>query len=91
MSPEARAWAEARGARLSATAELHTLAAGPAGPPLLVDLRAVDAAWPLVGEDRIGGTRAWGPLVGVALDRAALARLGVAAGDRIRLGGRISP
>jgi len=88
MEASARAWAEARGAQLSATVELRTLLSGPSGPPLLVDLRAVDGAWPLVGEAVVSGAPAHGPLHGIAVDRAAAARFGVGPGGTVRLGGR---
>jgi putative ABC transport system permease protein len=48
--PEAaRTWLIGRGARLSDILELRTLLVAPSGERSLVELKAVDPAWPLVG------------------------------------------
>lgn len=84
MSTEAQAWAEARGARLSARAERRALLTGPSIAVLLVDLRTIDTAWPLVGEALLAGTSARRPLGGIAIDRTAAVRLGVVACGSVR-------
>jgi putative ABC transport system permease protein len=87
--PEAlRGWLAARGARLSAVVNLRTLAVAADGERLLVELKAVDAAYPLVGAailDPPGGLQ---PALagGAVVDRLVLQRLGLRDGDTIRLG-----
>jgi putative ABC transport system permease protein len=44
-----RSWLIGRGARLSDIAELRTLLVAPSGERTLVELKAADAAWPMVG------------------------------------------
>jgi putative ABC transport system permease protein len=43
------AWLIARGARTSNILDLRTLLVAPSGERMLVELKAVDPAWPLVG------------------------------------------
>jgi len=81
-----RDWLRARGARLSDVVSMRSMAVAPDGARLLVELKAVDAAWPLIGAARVsaGGTLRVGALAG---ERLVLERLGVAAGSRLTLGG----
>ena len=82
------AWLRARGGRVSQIVSLRTLAVAPSGERLLVELKAVDRAYPLTGAPVLDPAM---PL-GRALDRGAVAdplilqRLGLHAGDRVRLG-----
>jgi putative ABC transport system permease protein len=87
-APEAaRAWLEARGARMSDVVLMRAMVvAAEGGERTLVELKAVDGAYPLLGtlvldpaEARLGPGR-------VALDRLVAERLGLAAGDRVRIG-----
>lgn len=92
---EELAWLAAHSRRLSATAELRTMARNSARPAerRLVELKAVDAAYPLYGRlESAPPLRAeaafarrdghWGALV----DPGLLARLGLAVGDRLSIG-----
>lgn len=94
---ETLTWLGQRG-RLASTTEMRAMArpAKPAGSgtrPVLVELKAVDAAYPLYGamtlapamplaealEEREG-------VFGAAVDSGVLHRLGIALGDRVRIG-----
>lgn len=93
-SPEEAEWLRANSAAFSETAELRTMARNPADPALrrLVELKAVDEAYPLHGTletEPAGGTGLlaereghWGAIV----DPALLDRLGLAVGDRLEIG-----
>jgi putative ABC transport system permease protein len=85
-----RTWFTARGARVSEVAALRTLLVAPSGERTLVELKAVDPAWPLVGAAVTEPASA--PLIG--LDgryqmlgaRVALDRLRLRPGEEARLG-----
>jgi putative ABC transport system permease protein len=89
-----RTWLDARG-RVSETATLRTMARTlDASEQALVELKGVDAAYPLVGQVRLNDdvrlddvlrTQAGIP-PGAAVDPILLERLGVKIGDRFRLG-----
>ena len=85
-----RAWFVARGARLSEVVELRTLLVAPSGERTLVELKAVDPAWPLVGA--AGTTPPDAPLIGAGghpqllTSQVVLDRLGLHPGDTARLG-----
>ena len=76
--------------RVSETVRTRTMAQaiGGAAPPALVTLKAVDAAWPLVGNLRLReGARASRPHGrGVAIAPALADRLGLRVGDSVRIG-----
>jgi putative ABC transport system permease protein len=81
-----RDWLVARGARLSDVVTMRSMLVAPSGERMLVEVKAVDAAWPLVGQ------AAFSP-AGLVLDARAVAveplvrqRLGLKPGDRVRLG-----
>jgi putative ABC transport system permease protein len=87
--PALRAWLVARGARVSEVAAMHAMLIAPSGKRELVSLKAVDGAWPLVGQPDFA------PPVSVAqvLDGSGLAaaplvlqRLGLAPGSKVTLG-----
>jgi putative ABC transport system permease protein len=85
-----RAWFIARGARLSEVVDLRTLLVAPSGERTLVELKAVDRAWPLVGAAVTSPANA--PLIGPAgqpqllTSQVVLDRLGFHPGDTARLG-----
>ncbi len=93
ISPDARGWLEAH-AEVSRSVRMRAMARGTAGAaPVLIELKAVDGRYPLYGALRLTGTRpgrpafaridgVWGAAVGPRL----LRRLGVAPGERIRIG-----
>ncbi len=78
----------AHGARISGIVKLRTLAVAPSGARMLVELKAVDEAYPLIGTARLDPSLplqtalAKGPVA----DPLVLARLGVHPGDILRLG-----
>ena len=92
--PEALApWLRARGDRLSADVRMRSLLAAPSGARLLVELKAVDDAWPLFGVAGFDPHLPTASVLGLADGRwgaaaapIVLARLGLHAGDIVRLG-----
>ena len=84
-----RDWLRARGARLSDVVTMRSMLVAPSGARMLVELKAVDAAWPLVGaapldpEQPVQAALASG---GVVADPLVLQRLGIAPGAMVRLG-----
>lgn len=100
IAPAGLAWLEAH-ADISRTTEMRTMARAAAAPasgddpgrPILVELKAVDAHYPLFGAMRLAPDMplaealaerdgAWGAVV----ERAALARLGIELGEEVRIG-----
>ncbi len=100
IAPAGLAWLEAHadisrttGMRAMARAEVAPAAGTGGGRPVLVELKAVDGHYPLFGEMRLAPDLpladalaerdgAWGAVV----ERAALARLGIALGEVVRIG-----
>jgi putative ABC transport system permease protein len=89
----ARGWLTARGARLSEIVELRTLLVAPSGERTLVELKAVDPAWPLVGtvqtDPALPVARALGEQdgrFGLLTSQVILDRLGLHTGDIARAG-----
>ncbi|MGD9804892.1 MAG: ABC transporter permease [Hyphomicrobiaceae bacterium] len=89
-TPEERAWIDARG-RVSETATLRSMARRLDGSDqALVEVKAVDRAYPLVGDLTLQGTATVqealfrGP--GAIVDPILLERLGVKVGDRLQVG-----
>lgn len=89
-TPEERAWMDARG-RVSETATLRSMMRRLDGDDqALVEVKAVDTAYPLVGALLLQGTATVqealfeGP--GAVVDPILLERLGVKVGDRVQLG-----
>jgi putative ABC transport system permease protein len=79
----------AQAGRVSETVSMRAMMSrGEGTPAMLVDLRGTDAAWPLVGRFRL----ATGALASrphdreIAISAAAADRLGVKAGDTVRMG-----
>ena len=96
LPPEARHWLEQRGNRLSAITLMRSMAVAPSGERQLVELKAVDGAWPLLGAPVL---RPPVPLAdalavrdgrwGVLLQPAVADRLGLKPGDPVRIGSAI--
>lgn len=81
----------AAGARTAAVRELAAMARNPTrGTTLLVELKAVDAAYPLYGRVAVVPGRPLGELLGggptALVERSLLERLGLAVGDPLLLG-----
>jgi len=81
-----RDWLRARGARLSDITTMRSMLIAPSGERMLVELKAVDGAWPLIGQAQFDPP-------GIALDASGLVveplvrdRLGLKPGDVLRLG-----
>jgi len=85
MPQEARDWITARGARLSEVVEMRAMAVAPSGQRTLVELKAVDGAYPLYGALELDPAGALPP-DGVALEPLVAERLGLQPGDTVRLG-----
>ena len=88
-----RAWLTARGARLSDITTLRSMLIAPNGERMLVELKAVDAAWPLNGTVGFAAEQpldqALGPRqdrFGIAVEPTVLTRLDLAPGAVVRLG-----
>ncbi len=84
---EARAWLAARGARLSEVITMRSmLVSDRSGERMLVELKAVDGAYPLYGALGLDPPEAALGPDAVALDPLVAERLGLAVGDRVRIG-----
>jgi putative ABC transport system permease protein len=96
-----RDWLRARGAKLSDVVQMRSMLVAPNGERQLVELKAVDAAWPMVGEAKTtlfppplaGGGEGEGASVAVLLanhgllaEQVVLDRLDIRPGDTVRLG-----
>ncbi len=88
-----RAWLAARGGRLSQIVFMRSMLVAPSGERQLIELKAVDPAWPLVGEPGLEpsqpvsealGLR--GGRYGLVAQRVVLDRLGLKQGGEVRLG-----
>lgn len=86
-------WLLARGARLSAVVRLRSLLVAPSGARALVEVKAVDAAWPLVGaaglappQTLAAGLARRDGRYGLLAEPVVLDRLGLRIGARVRLG-----
>ncbi|HJS87650.1 MAG TPA: ABC transporter permease, partial [Acetobacteraceae bacterium] len=91
--PALLAWLRARGARVSEITRMHSLLIPPSGRPELIDLKAVDAAWPLVGAPLLTPSIPLAQALasrdgrfGLAADPLVLDRLGLKPGDVARVG-----
>ena len=90
LADEARAWLEANSTALSHVVTMRGMAHAPDGSRRsLVELKAVDAPYPLVAHVRLeGGMMLADALAdgGAVADRGLLDRLGIGPGDRVRVG-----
>ncbi len=84
-----RDWLRGQGARIADTVTMRSMAVAPNGSRLLVELKAVDPAWPLLG--RAETTPASAARDGVLVAPLASRRLGVAPGAMLRLGDAALP
>lgn len=88
-----REWLRARGASLSDVTQMRSMLVAPSGERQLIELKAVDQAWPLLGRPTLSPpmpleqalARRDG-LYGLLAEQIVLDRLGVRAGDTVRLG-----
>lgn len=78
-------WMTARGARLSQVTQMRAMAVAPDGERTLVELKAVDAAYPLFGELLLDPPGRLAPGE-VAVERVVADRLGLAPGAEVRIG-----
>ena len=86
---ELRTWLTARGARLSDVTQMRALLVAPSGERHLVELKAVDDAWPLVGTAGFTPPMPTGTALaegGVAAEQVVLDRLRLHPGDTVKLG-----
>ncbi|WP_264711975.1 ABC transporter permease [Limobrevibacterium gyesilva] len=84
-----RAWLRARGARISDVVTMRSMLVAPSGERMLVELKAVDDAWPLVGTAAFDPPQALAQTLGgqgIAVEGLVMDRLGVRPGDTLRLG-----
>ncbi len=86
-----RAWLGARGARLSEVVETHSLLVAPSGDRALVELKVVDAAYPLAGAVKLDPAAPLqaalgGDPPGLVADSLVLQRLNLRVGDTAKLG-----
>jgi len=86
MPEAARDWAAARGAQLSLVVEMRAMAVAPSGERSLVELKAVDGAYPLYGELVLGPPEARLDARSVALEASLAERLNLQPGDTVRIG-----
>jgi putative ABC transport system permease protein len=89
LPEEARAWLAPRAA-LSEIVTLRAMAVAPSGQRMLVELKAVDGAWPLYGARGLDPEPA-GAVAGLWLDPLVIGRLGLARGDVVRIGEAAMP
>jgi putative ABC transport system permease protein len=83
-----RVWLRGRGAAVSDVVSMRSMLVSPSGERLLVELKAVDEAWPLLGTATLDPP---GPVQmaladGLVAEPLVLQRLGVAPGAAVRLG-----
>jgi len=85
-----RDWLAARGARTSTVAMLRALLVAPSGERQLVELKAVDGAWPLVGSAAFTPP-GWPGAGSVVAEQTVMDRLGLSPGTIVRLGNSSLP
>jgi putative ABC transport system permease protein len=83
-----RAWLRARGAAISDVVTMRSMLVAPSGERMLVELKAVDPAWPLVGRAEPGADAlaAGEGRFGLAAEQIVLDRLALKPGDVVRVG-----
>jgi putative ABC transport system permease protein len=88
-----RDWLHARGTALSEVTQMRSMLVAPSGERQLVELKAVDAKWPLVGEATLEPSGTLGNALGqhddkygLLAEQLVLDRLGLHPGDAVRLG-----
>jgi putative ABC transport system permease protein len=86
-----RRWLAARGARFSDVEQLRSMLIAGNGERELVELKAVDPAWPLVGAATVAPAGTPAAAGGIVVEPLILARLNIHVGDRVRLGDALLP
>ncbi|MSP02323.1 MAG: FtsX-like permease family protein [Acetobacteraceae bacterium] len=88
-----RSWLREQGAATSDIVTMRSLLVSPSGDRTLIELKAVDAAWPLVGASEASPPQPIATALakrdghfGLLADRLVLDRLGLKPGDTARLG-----
>ena len=86
-----RAWLRGRGAQVSEAVTMRSMLVAPSGARMLVELKAVDGAWPLLGTAVLDPPGPVQPALagGLVAEKLVLDRLGVAPGEAVRLGGAV--
>ncbi len=86
-------WLQARGAATSQVVRMRSMLIAPSGERQLIELKAVDPAWPLVGQAELNPdqpvSQALAPhqdQYGLLAEQVVLDRLGLQPGDTVRLG-----
>ncbi len=85
LPDDLREFLRARGARLSDSTSMRAMLIAPSGERQLVELRAVDAAWPLIGTAMFDPDAKLAP-GSIVVDPLVSGRLSVKTGDTLRLG-----
>jgi putative ABC transport system permease protein len=88
LPPSLATWFHARGAKTSNIVTLRSMLVAPSGKRLLVELKAVDDAWPMLGSSGLA-PNALAPkdgTPGLAGEALVAERLGIAPGTTLRLG-----
>ena len=88
LPPALAAWFRARGAKVSEIVTLRSMLIAPSGKELLVELKAVDGAWPLLGSSGLapGALAPREGMAGLVGEALVGERLGIAPGAIVRLG-----
>jgi putative ABC transport system permease protein len=93
LPAELRGWLVQRGGQVSAITTLRSMLVAANGERMLVEVKAVDAAWPLIGavgfgpaQDKDSALGGRDGRFGMAVEASVLARLGIASGEVVRLG-----
>lgn len=87
-----RDWLRGRDAALSEVVTLRSMLVGPTGERMLVEVKAVDHAWPLIGDAAFTPQARPDSLLaggGMAVEALVAERLGLHTGDRLRLGTQV--
>ena len=89
-----RAWLHGQGAATSDVVTMRSMLVAASGERMLVELKAVDGAWPLVGRAEFSPVRPVAEVLGnqagvfgAAVEPLVLDRLGLHQGDTVRIGG----
>lgn len=93
LPDQLRDWLRDRGATISAVTQMRSILVATSGERQLIELKAVDARWPLVGDVNVeptgslrGALRLQDGKYGLLAERIVLDRLGLQPGDNVRLG-----
>jgi putative ABC transport system permease protein len=88
-----RDWLRARGAVVSDIVKMRSMLVSPTGERQLIELKAVDSAWPLLGSVNLAPAQSLAHALaerdgafGLLAEPVILDRLGLKPGDRVRLG-----